>query len=161
MEDEFMYSGRAPRSTADAWPSAEDVADTPLENQLFYAQIRVKDRGHHTRMAAHDFKMLKMDLARNTRALDAKKAEQERERARLDINQSLDAPDEDDDRNIRPADVAFQERQIAELERQIAKEASFQSSEKKERDKDQTFTLFVLAVMAVYLIWQPKPLSLN
>ena len=95
------------------------------------------------------------------------------ERYLTDINQSLDAPDPDDDRNIRPVfneetylletrlkdaaiDAKYEGRQIKELERQIAKEKVFQHSEeeRREKDSDSFKGLLVLVFISIFIAAQ-------
>ena len=71
-----------------------------------------------------------------------------------DTNQSLDAPDPDDDRNIRPVYLGtFEERQIKELERQQAVEEVFQRSQVDKGWGTTGPILGVLAIVIALLNW--------
>jgi len=76
------------------------------------------------------------------------------ERYVTDTNQSLDAPDPDDDRNIRPVYLGtFEERQIKELERQQAVEEVFQRSQVDKGWGTTGPILGVLAIVIALLNW--------
>ena len=120
------------------------------KGQLFHAQGHTLDHRHQAIMTGIGLDSLKASLATSQAMLEAKKREHEYEQARLDINRSLDAPDEDDDRNIRPAYHGTREQQ---LEAQIVMLEKVGERTAEKTGMGVGLILGILAIVVAALNW--------
>ena len=129
------------------------MSDADLEYQHLVAQGQLKAERHQSVMSGIRLGRLKLGLEQDV--LELQHQERLHEMSTT-LNQSLDAPDPDDDRNIRPVyEETYSERQIQRLERQLEAEEAFQLRQEKsfeERESGRN-TTFLLVGLIVLIAW--------